>query len=60
MKISEKKFYEVSAKFLTGTPLTNVNLAIIQSAVGVAGELIFDMLPALSLLCALCNEASHQ
>ncbi len=54
-----KKFYEVSAKFLTGTPLTNVNLALIQSAVGVAGERIFDMLPALSSLCALCNEASH-
>lgn len=54
-----KKFYEVSAKFLKGTPLTNVNLALIQSAVGVAGERIFDMLPALSSLCALCNEASH-
>ena len=53
------KFYDVAGKFLVGTPLTSVNLALIQSAVGVAGERIFDMLPALSSLCALCDEASH-
>ena len=54
-----QKFYDVSAKFLVGTPLTDVNLALIQSAVGVAGTRIFDMLPALTSLCALCDEASH-
>ena len=54
-----QKFYDVSAKFLVGTPLTDVNLALIQSAVGVAGARIFDMLPALTSLCALCDEASH-
>ena len=44
---------------MLGTPLTDVNLALIQSAVGVAGARIFDMLPALTSLCALCDEASH-
>lgn len=50
-------FYNVINRFFVGTPLSDVNLALIQSATGAAKERIFDLLPALTSLCSLCNEA---
>lgn len=52
-------FYNVINRCFTGTPVNEVNLALIQSALGIAGDRIFDLLPALSSLCSLCNEASE-
>lgn len=52
-------FYNVVNKFFIGTPLNEINLALIQNVVGVAGERIFDLLPVLGSLCSLCNEASQ-
>lgn len=52
-------FYGVVNEFIIGTPLTEVNQALIQSAVGTAGDRIFDLLPALTSLCSLCSEASR-
>lgn len=50
-------FYNVINRFFIGTPLADVNLALIQGAAGVAMERIFDLLPALTSLCSLCAEA---
>ncbi len=52
-------FYYIVAEFFTGTPLTEVNLGLMQSTVPVLGEKAFDMLPVLTSLCALCREASE-
>lgn len=51
-------FYSVINRFFIGTPLADVNSVLIQNTVSVAGERIFDMLPALTSLCSLCDEAS--
>lgn len=52
-------FYEVMQRLFIGTPLTDVNMALLQSSVLIAGERVFDLLPVLISLCSLCNEASH-
>lgn len=52
-------FYGVINKFFIGAQLNEVNLALIQSAVGFAGGRIFDLLPVLTSLCSLCDEASQ-
>lgn len=52
-------FYEVMNRLFIGTPLTEVNQVLIQRSVIIARERIFDILPALTSLCALCSEASH-
>ena len=52
-------FYEVMNRRFIGTPLTEVNLSLVQSSVLIAGERIFDLLPVLTSLCSLCSEASQ-
>ncbi len=52
-------FYGVVNRLFVGTPLTDVNLTLVQSAVHIAGERIFDLLPVLTSLCFLCSEASQ-
>lgn len=52
-------FYEVVNKLFIGTPLTDVNVSLIQKSVMIAGERVFDLLPALTSLCSLCSEASQ-
>ena len=52
-------FYDVMNKLFIGTPLTEVNLSLIQKSVMVAQERVFDLLPALTSLCSLCTEASQ-
>lgn len=52
-------FYEVINRLFVGTPLTEVNLALIQKSVLIARERVFDLLPILTSLCSLCNEASQ-
>lgn len=54
-----KAFYETVNRMFVGVPLQSVNQALLQGAVSTAGGRIFDLLPALSSLCALCDEASH-
>lgn len=51
-------FYNVINRCFIGTPLSEVNLALIQSSVNIAGARIFDLLPVLTSLCSLCGEAS--
>lgn len=52
-------FYDVMNKLFIGTPLTDINVALIQKSVMIAGNRVFDLLPALTSLCSLCNEASQ-
>ena len=52
-------FYYIMSEFFIGTALTDVNLGLIQSTVPVLGARVFDMLPVLTSLCSLCNEASE-
>lgn len=52
-------FYYIMSEFFIGTPLTDVNIGLIQNTVPVLGEKVFDMLPVLTSLCALCREASE-
>lgn len=52
-------FYGVVNKFFIGTRLNEISLALVQNAVGYAGGRIFDLLPALTSLCSLCDEASQ-
>lgn len=52
-------FYNVINKLFIGTPLNDVNLALLQSSVLVAGDRVFDLLPVLTSLCSLCSEASQ-
>ncbi len=52
-------FYEVMNRLFIGTPLTEVNLSLVQRSVLIAKERVFDLLPILTSLCSLCNEASH-
>lgn len=51
-------FYSVVNKLFIGTPLIEVNLALLQSSVLIARDRVFDLLPVLTSLCSLCNEAS--
>lgn len=52
-------FYYIASEFFIGTPLTDINLGLIQSTVPVLGARVFDMLPVLTSLCSLCREASE-
>lgn len=52
-------FHEVINRRFAGIPVADVAPALIQSCVHIAGERIFDLLPALTLLCSLCNEVSQ-
>lgn len=52
-------FYEVVNRLFVGTPLTDVNLSLIQRSVLIARERVFDLLPVLTSLCSLCSEASQ-
>jgi len=52
-------FYYIMSKFFIGTPLTDVNLSLIQNTVPALQDRIFDMLPVLTSLCSLCREASE-
>ncbi|MDE5603959.1 MAG: heat-inducible transcriptional repressor HrcA [Eubacterium sp.] len=52
-------FYYLMSEYFIGTPLTDVNIGLIQSTVPVLGARAFDMLPVLTSLCSLCREASE-
>lgn len=52
-------FYTILNKFFIGAQLSEINLALIQNSVGLAGARIFDLLPVLTSLCSLCAEASE-
>lgn len=52
-------FYEVVNRLFIGTPLTDVNLSLVQRCVLIARDRIFDLLPVLTSLCSLCSEASQ-
>ena len=51
-------FYEVIKRLFAGTALSEVNIALIQRCVLIAGEKVFDLLPVLTSLCSLCDDAS--
>lgn len=52
-------FYEIVKRLFIGTPLTDVNLALVQRSVLIAKDRVFDILPILTSLCSLCEEASQ-
>ncbi len=52
-------FYYIASEFFIGTPLTEINLSLIQSTAPVLGDKTFDMLPVLTSLCSICREASE-
>ncbi len=52
-------FYGIAQKLIIGTPLTEVNMSLIQSAAPLLGARIFDLLPILSSLTSLCKEAAE-
>lgn len=52
-------FYYIMSEFFIGTPLKDVNLALLQNTVPALGTRMFDMLPALTSLCSLCAEAAE-
>lgn len=54
-----KLFYLVTNKFFIGVPLDEVDLTLIQSTAGYLGARVFDMLPILTSLVALCKEAGE-
>ena len=49
-------FYDVMHSTFIGTRLSDVSIATVQSTAVTLGSRIFDMLPVLSSLCALCAE----
>jgi len=52
-------FYRTMKKYFIGTLLSEVNINLVQSTVSFLEDRIFDMLPILTSLCALCREASE-
>ncbi len=52
-------FYEIIKRLFIGTPLTEVNLALVQRSILIAKDRVFDILPVLTSLCSLCAEASQ-
>lgn len=52
-------FYALCNRYFIGTPLEDVNLSLIQSTAQFLGAQIFEMLPILTALCALCREAAR-
>lgn len=55
----KRLFYLLASEFFIGESLSDINLSLIQSTIPVLGERVFDMLPVLSSLCSLCNEATQ-
>ena len=55
----KETFYGVINRCFIGTPLADINLSFIQSTAPLLGARIFDMLPVLSSLCSLCQEAAR-
>lgn len=53
-------FYRICQDYFIGAPLTDIDLSLIQSTAPALGSKIFDMLPILSSLCALCKDASSE
>lgn len=51
-------FYNITNEYFVGVALPDIDLSLVQSTAPALGERIFDMLPILSSLCSLCNEAS--
>lgn len=52
-------FYEVINRLFIGKPLVQVNTSLVQGSVLIARQRTFDLLPVLTSLCALCDEASQ-
>lgn len=52
-------FYIIAKEFFIGCPLNEINMSLIQSTAPVLADRMFDMIPILSSLCSLCNEASQ-
>ncbi len=52
-------FYYAMREYFIGVPLSEVTPALLQKTVTVLGTRLFDMLPALTSLCALCAEAAQ-
>lgn len=50
-------FYGAVNEFFIGTPLSEINVNILQNSISILGERVFDLLPVLSSLCSLCKEA---
>ena len=55
----KKLFYSFTLEYFVGTPLEEIDMAFIQSAAPALGLRVFDMLPLLSSLCSLCQEAAN-
>lgn len=55
----KKLFYHITSEYFIGVPLSDIDLSLVQSTAPMLGDKIFDMLPILSTLCSLCNEASQ-
>lgn len=51
-------FYEIIKRLFAGATLSEVNTSLIQRSVLIAGEKVFDILPVMTSLCSLCEEAS--
>ena len=54
----KKAFYDFTREYFVGTPVDEIDLSYIQSAAPMLGLRLFDMLPLLSSLCSLCQEAA--
>lgn len=52
-------FYYTMREYFIGVPLSEINPALLQKTVTLLGTRLFDMLPALTSLCALCAEAAQ-
>lgn len=52
-------FYYITSEYFIGTPLSDVNLVLIQNTAPILGSRLFDMLPVLTSLCSLCREAAE-
>lgn len=52
-------FYYIAREYFVGTPLCDINMSLIQSTAPVLRDRMFDMIPVLTSLCSLCNEAAQ-
>ncbi len=55
----KKAFYDFTHEYFVGTQLDEIDLSFVQSASPALGIRMFDMLPLLSTLCSLCQEAAR-
>lgn len=55
----KKAFYGITNSCFIGVPLSDISLSLIQSTAPLLTDRIFDMLPVLSSLCSLCQEAAE-